>query len=208
MKKLLAVAAVFFLSTCQARQPDRIASLPEAPPEVAASLEALPNTELLATSRNVNADLKISDAPVALKACSSITVSWVQVTYPITVCNPPNLARVERAVTSKPARAEATSSAPPKEYKLSALAQTKFANPFWCRQHSGPWIAEITEVESCSAGVPSRFDLVILGIGQNVHYSWYGSFNDIPSDIAVIGQPSVKRSSRFPCSHLSNCFAK
>jgi|GEM_PF-6544285 len=205
MKKLFAVAAVFFLSTCKAKQADRIASLPEAPPEIAAGLEALPNTVLLATSKNVKADLKTVDGQVALVSCSSITVSWVQVTYPITVCNPPNFAAVERAVTSQPAGAEATSNTPQKEYKLSAHAQQRFANPFWCRQHSGPWIAEITEVTSCSTGVPPRFDLVILGIGQNVHYSWYGSFNNIPSDIAVIGQPFVRSSSRFPCSHLSNC---
>lgn len=209
---MLVVASTLLLLSCQSKKPDKTAGLEEAPAEIAAGLEPLPNTVLLATSKTVKVEPPKVDSSKAghgqppARACADTTVLWVQVEYPITVCYPPDISQGIESANSPQAGSGITtrqSGDSVHEYKLSSLAGKRFVSSLFCKATSGPWIAEVTEVIQCSEAI--WFDLRILGIGQNVHYSWSGSFNNAPAELHIIGEPVFRSSSRSPCSGLTQC---
>jgi len=129
----------------------------------------------------------------------------VQIFYPITVCYPPDFINgvesVYEAADDQPSIQLQRSAF--REYRLSSFAGKRLHRPMWCRRHSGPWVAAITENIDCSNN--SHFELTILGIGSNVHYSWWGALEDVPSEISVVGEFNLKGSYRTPCGSLSTC---
>ena len=207
-QRALLLTTAVLLGSCTNRSTNRIAHLDEAPADIVKELDTLPNTVLLATSRTVNAKDHAPPAPpTALKSCSTTTVYWVQVTYPITVCYPPSFSAIESAATVPAVNNSGAThrSIATHEYKLSGVAEQKFVSPWWCKRQAGPWIAEITERDSCSSGSTREYHLQILGIGQNVQYSWVGSLADTPSDLPTIGEPFVRNVSSLPCNAASTC---
>jgi hypothetical protein len=125
---------------------------------------------------------------------------WAQVTYPQVICvfpgdfidsvldvgsdaagpatMAPHAGHDAGAVSRRgvdPARLPAE-----RHFKLSALDGQKLRHALFCTVKYGPWLAQVKETESCIDGVPSRWELVVLGI-EGLQMAWYGTWLDQPT---------------------------
>jgi hypothetical protein len=126
------------------------------------------------------------------KSQFSIRKYFVQVTYPRVVCQPPlneqfdttSLFEEEEGENGNESRLPESNiesiSKKVRYYKLTNLNGRRLRDPFWCSVKYGPWLAMVTEEESCSFHIPNSWRLFIIEIPQ-VFLRWYGLWNDIPS---------------------------
>ncbi|HEX2472382.1 MAG TPA: hypothetical protein VHJ59_06495 [Nitrososphaera sp.] len=145
---------------------------------------------------------------------------YVQATYPMVICQEPPKAQFDTATMFDAHEEESGRSDVPESdlatiakkerfYKLTTLNGVKLPMPFWCSVHYGPWLAIVTEDESCTRGVPSRWDFNIIG-GPEVSLSWYGRWEDIPSypNLSVFMSDLVlKKVERSCCPGFRWCFS-
>ncbi len=143
------------------------------------------------------------------KSSYAIRKYYVQVTYPLVVCQPPPdevfdtailFEEEENSVVDLPKSKVRTISKKERFYKLSTLNGRKLPNPFWCSVKYGPWLAVVKEQESCITGVPSFWEMMVYGIPE-VYLSWYGNWQDIPPypSLQVIMGDLVMFDQSFDC---------
>jgi hypothetical protein len=122
------------------------------------------------------------------KSSYEIRKYYAQVTYPLVVCQPPPDEQFDTAslfeeedgdVVDLPKSKIRTVLKKERFYKLTKLNGKELPIPFWCYVHYGPWLAQVTETESCISGIPNSWDMFVYGIPE-VNLSWYGHWEDIP----------------------------
>jgi hypothetical protein len=111
---------------------------------------------------------------------------WALVTYPRVFCHDPGdlldgLA-LDPGPSAPPARQQDLPALVTRErhYKLSALKGVRFRHPLFCTVKGGPWTAFVVETESCTNGVPNRWELNVSGIPE-ISLVWYGLWLDQPA---------------------------
>ncbi len=146
------------------------------------------------------------------KACATKTTYWVQVTYPVTVCYPPDIV-IGGVFTQGRNAPDSIASIITAEGMMKEMVTTRTINgfnPLWCKTKYGPWIAEITDTEQCdnSCGEGSHiWTMEILGSQGNLTWMWNGGMNDRPQEVQFIGQPWVRSTVSIDCKpfDLTEC---
>ena len=134
-------------------------------------------------------------APV--KSSYRINTYFTQATYPRVFCYEPVLQAKGVAMRVEPQPFPDKDRLPTdvmalagreRFYKLSALKSLHLRNPLWCSVKYGPWLAVATETESCSSGMPSKWEFSI-GEVPEVTLAWFGEWADMPDvpSLTVIG---------------------
>jgi hypothetical protein len=168
-----------------------VKQLPELPEELSANLELARTAPVLQTG-SVTAPVKPEPdtAGVAPVPRTCVTKYWAQVIYPVSICYPPNvlindldlkLAKMQ----AEPADEDSANST--SFYKLSAFKGKSLTFPYFCTVKGGPWIAEVTRVTSCIFGEPAKNMMEIVGIPEPVVFVWYGSLDDYPKEVHLVG---------------------
>lgn len=149
-----------------------------------------------------------------VKRCATKTIYWVQVTYPVTVCFPPDIiVNGSNAVFAKSAGGDSIHSLITSERPVTTMISKRSLfgyNRLFCKTYGGPWIAEITDEEQCdnSCGEGShRFTLKILGVQETLVWTWWGSMAGRPQEVHFIGEPWIRNQATIDCnlSDLTNC---
>lgn len=153
-------------------------------------------------------DVKLTNQPPELslacpKACATKTVYWVQVTYPVTVCYPPDII-IGGVLTQGRYAPDSIASIISTEGTVKEMVSSRTINgfnPLWCKTKYGPWIAELTDTESCtSCGEGSHtWVMEILGSQGNLTWMWNGTINNRPPEVQFIGQPWVRSAVQTDC---------
>lgn len=142
-----------------------------------------------------------------------IKTYYVQATYPMVICQEPPKELFDTATMFEEDEKESGRSDVPESdfatiakkkrfYKLTTLNGIRLPTPFWCSVHYGPWLAIVTEKESCLRGVPSEWELYFIGGGPEIFLNWFGRWEDIPSypNLSVImGDLVLKKIERSCC---------
>jgi hypothetical protein len=138
------------------------------------------------------------------KACATKTTWWVQVTYPVTICYPPDII-IGGVLTQGKKAPDSISGIIMAEGTAKEMVSTRTINgfnPLWCKTKYGPWIAEITDTENCdnSCGEGSHlWTLEILGSQGSLFWTWNGTMDGRPQEVQFIGQPWVRNSISIDC---------
>jgi hypothetical protein len=188
----LRAASLVVLALAAARcARDDVRRLEEVPPEVAAHLHKVPNTNLLISEPPLTpvSPGKLPPLPEK-KACASSFDSFAQVLFPVTLCYPLGFpdAGILTEVSSPAASSARTAPAAAKTYKLSTFEGKSFPVPMRCIQKSGPWLAKIVEAEQCDKR-PNQFTLTIEGIPpcpQCPEFTWSGTLDQRPGGFTLI----------------------
>ena len=192
----------------------RLPELPVEPFEVAGKLDFSDKTPVITIRpRKFPAPKKPKKSTTTLvpnRSQASIRKYFTQVTYPRLICQPPPKEQFDTAKLFEEEEGEnGDGSRLPESniesiskkvgyYKLTKLNNRKFRDPFWCSVHYGPWLAIVTETESCDFHVPNFWHLHIIEMSE-VSLSWYGLWNDIPSYPSL--QVSMGDLAKFEESH-------
>lgn len=124
----------------------------------------------------------------APKSSYTIHKYYAQVTYPLVICQPPPDEQFDTAtlfeeednnILDLPESKIRTILKKERFYKLTTLNSRRLPVPFWCSVKYGPWLAVVSEIESCITGEPSFWQMSVYGIPE-VYLSWYGNWEDIP----------------------------
>jgi hypothetical protein len=126
-------------------------------------------------------------ASAVSKSSYSIRRYYTQATYPRLICYDPGVLVESMATRVDPPppgrdRAPTDISARAREerfYKLSALENVS-PGTLWCSVKYGPWLAEVTETESCLEGVPNQWEFFIIEMPE-VALVWFGEWEDMPA---------------------------
>ena len=177
-RRLAAVPMLLILSGCQPKSPeDRVAALPELPPEIAATLDP----ETMAT-RIVSQRGRPETAPlvVPIPCCTLSETRRLTVRFRYTKCTRPlGDFDPEGVLTQdRPAGAE------PALHRLTELRGRKLSPIQICFTRSGPWNAVFNELRACSPPVPNR-TLTISALGDAVHFEWGGP-QPAPANVQVL----------------------
>lgn len=138
------------------------------------------------------------------KACATKTTYWVQVTYPITVCYPPDIV-IGGVFTQGRKAADSIGGIITTEGTVREMVSTRTIagfNPLWCKTKYGPWIAELTDTENCdnACGEGSHtWTMEILGVQGNLSWIWNGTIDNRPQEVQFIGQPWVRSTATIDC---------
>jgi hypothetical protein len=138
------------------------------------------------------------------KACATRTTYWVQVTYPVTICYPPDIV-IGGVFTQGRKAPDSIGNIITAEGMLREMVSTRAVNgfnPLWCKTKYGPWIAEITDTENCdnSCGEGSHtWTMQILGVQGNLSWMWNGTIENRPQEVQFIGQPWVRSTFSIDC---------
>ncbi len=142
--------------------------------------------------------------------CASVRVYLWQVTYPITICQPPDF---PSTLANKDAGQDSVivdiASSTPVTKMVSKKSIGGFERLF-CKTHGGPWIATIQETEMCdnSCGPGTRkFVMTIGGVPDDLSWLWWDSMDNRPEEVDFVGEPWIKSESVIDCdSHdLTDC---
>jgi hypothetical protein len=220
MKKLttLLLLPILAAALTATRYQDRTTE--ELPPEVAAKLRSVPNTSLLTSVPYPDGYVeKIAPKPPPIpveKDCGSVTLYWVQVAYPITVCGPPS-EPVIGVVTGYrgPGVAPpfdlpppAASQRPVQTFKLTSLSGATFKDPLTCYSHYGPWLAEVKYYQECNG--TEKYTLEILGVpscpGCNF-FTWAPPFENHPPELTMAQSLVFRKETIIDCdpTDLTKC---
>jgi len=170
---------------------DDVRRLDEVPPEIAAHLHKVPNTDLLISEPPLTALNPGALPPLPEKKfCASSFDSFVQVLFPITICYPLGFPENGILTVQSPASSSSrqAASAATRSYKLSTFEGKAFTFPLRCIQKSGPWLAKVVEEEQCTRQ-PNKFTLTILGIPpcpQCPEFKWSGTLDQRPGGFTLI----------------------
>lgn len=198
---------------------DVIAALPELPLEplelggTLAHARRGPYVTIVPHERPVPAPPPQPPSPAVSRSTYEIREYFTWVTYPVVHCHSPGellegLA-LHDGTTEAPAAQNDLKAIAGKErhYKLSALNGVRFQNPLFCTVRGGPWTAFVEETESCTDGVPNRWELAVYGI-SGVGMVWYGQWLDqptIPNLTVIRGSLSLTNVTRQCCAGYNWC---
>jgi hypothetical protein len=212
----LLVVGTLATSVCRTTQTDT-AKLEELPKDIAATLQRVPNSDLL-----------VSVAPVATKApavmkptppdkastrgvtplavnCSLTTTYIIQVTYPITVCSP--IGGLFSVLTAYDEAMSPGQKLPTnvKDYKLSSFQGKSLTASMFCRVRSGPWLGTIVKQRDCNLRESCSMS---IGISSVPAFLWDGEncqSQNRPQEVSYIEPMFTTGVSSTPCSSKSTC---
>jgi hypothetical protein len=131
---------------------------------------------------------KPATPPMPPKSQAFIRTYLSQAVYPRVICYHPGdqrPTRLPRTVDTVEARGRPSTdfvaiARQERFYKLSALNDVRFRNPYWCSVRAGPWLAMAVERESCTTGEPNSWEFFIVEMPE-VSLHWYGTWEDMPA---------------------------
>lgn len=131
--------------------------------------------------------------------CAFTRIYWAQVSYPITICNPPDFDLEMKNYTRKSRTPDSLDVL--LRAKLPYTSQVSKRSLPWpwfeklfCRTHGGPWIAEIREEQQCVSCGPGRlkYSMVILGVPDELWWEWWDSMDNHPQEVSFIESPFLR----------------
>jgi len=152
-----ASAIVCGLLTACAVTPKGVRDLPELPAEFARDLAVARTAPVLVTRPAAAAAPTMSrpaGTPLPLvpsKACTSIYEGYV--TYPITVCHPPNelYETLDLSASEALPATRGTTVPAPRHFKLTAHPRVRLGLAWFCTVRSGPWYGHVEGAQICNA---------------------------------------------------------
>jgi hypothetical protein len=168
--------------------------LPEFPLETFASIGPLERSERgpFLTIKPPRVEAGPAPAPVALGTSRSSSTTrhyFAWATYPRVVCHDPG-PFVDGLQIAADAPGESGWDAPTNDlvalsgrvqhYRLSSLEGRTFPRPLWCTVTHGPWMAALSETESCIDGEANRWEFYLVE-SPEVAAAWYGAATDMPA---------------------------
>lgn len=116
---------------------------------------------------------------------------WVQTTYPYVYCQFPgdlvdgivldSARQTGAGAADEHLRDRPGLVAPVQRFKLSVFEGRRLPHPLFCTVKYGPWVGKVRETESCIDGVPSQWELVLVGVPLNVGMTWSGGWLEQPT---------------------------
>lgn len=208
---LLAIIS-FMLVCCKTKQ-----TYPELEASKTDSLRetAIPGV-FISGNRSVQVNPERPDADTLNRChrnCAGGVIYWCQVSYPITVCYPPDfiLEDVDEVMMKNKKQDSVVSILKRKMpvTNMTGRSISRFNNLF-CSTRGGPWIAEIKDVEQCSGGCgegPHRISVQIIGVGEFLYWEWIGSIDNPPAGVPDISGRWVRGEYTVDCdaSDHTNC---
>ncbi len=176
----LLLVGVLATSVCQKTETDT-AQLEELPKDIAASLQRLPNSDLLVSMPPMATGTPpaTQQAPPATPAveppeikCDTKLRFFVQVDYPapVTLCS--SIANIDALMASYAVVSPgAKPAANVKRYRLSSFQGKPFANSIICQSRQGPWLATIIKEVDCSAKEHCE---MVIGVPGSPIFRWDG----------------------------------
>ncbi len=195
------------------KEQESVASLPELPSADVATLKAVPNSKMLATS--VIKRVPRPEAPPKIQpACQAddVTTNYsVEVKYPVTVCIPLNIPSTGTVTGQYPGGLTPThkldTSKLPQDLQSLASNSPNSASPetLWkCKKDEGPWQGSLDSEKSCSGTCETDNRLTLLNTPNVVEVEWYGSIiGDKPPIVQFVGQLHLNDTTREMC-HSQN----
>ena len=175
--------------------PKVVRDLPELPAEFAQDL-AVARTAPVLMTKPAAAAIPMAPRPasaplVPSKACTSIHEGYV--TFPITVCHPPNELYQTLDLSAREALAATRSTTVPatRYFKLTSHPEVRLGSAWFCSVRGGPWYARVEGAQICNANPNVRlFTAEILGAPEPVVVVWSGTLDDVPAplDLVAISQ--------------------
>jgi hypothetical protein len=182
--------------------PDPIAGLEELPAEMARSLRAAAHLPILATALDPT-DPAPPPAEVLQALCpqnASKRIHDARVSMPIVVCTRDEEAAAANDNVLWPGRS-ATST-----FKLTDLGvvadlddAVAWQPPLVCRISDGPWNASLTIDRFCFGTCQPLNTLVVVGVPNNVTFTWWGETEMHSPRFEFVGEPVLKSTTTQPC---------
>lgn len=207
------IIVVTFFSSCK----HAIDSLPELEASKADSIKKLKGYELWATA----ASFREKPVPVTTGSmllippdCATIRAFRIRIFYSITICRRPDYFVKDNEMMALFEGNDSTvrqinSQAVIGAYRLSASKVRNLNQAIWCRQDSGPWVAEVTEEQSCANADLYKTTVKLTGISEMISWEWNGRFDERFADFGIetFDQKFGFMSSRTDCNSadLTKC---
>jgi hypothetical protein len=177
------------LTGCTAT-PKVVRDLPELPAELTRDL-AVARTAPVLMTRPAAAAIPLAPRPasaplVPSKACTSIHEGYV--TFPITVCHPPNELYQTLDLSARDSTALRRTTIPAARYfKLTSHPLVRLESAWFCSVRGGPWYARVEGAQICNANPNDRlFTAEILGAPEPVVVAWSGTLGDAPAPLNLV----------------------
>jgi hypothetical protein len=158
--------------------PKVVRDLPELPAELAQELAVARTAPVLMTKPAVAA-IPLAPRPasaplVPSKACTSIHEGYV--TFPITVCHPPNKLYQTLDLSAREALAATRSTTVPatRYFKLTSHPEVRLGSAWFCSVRGGPWYARVEGAQICNANPNVRL-FTAKSWGPRSRWSWCGA---------------------------------
>lgn len=158
-------------------------------------------------NRNRNPPLAGTVHPALERHQRCTTVYSGYVTYPMRVCQLPNIPSDKSPVFFDPgAGVPGTPSGQVQFAPLLGIGQAQVETPFrFCRTIHGPWFAVVVQQESCNFMVKDDFTLTISGHPQPVKLKWTGTLQGAPATVGALGNLSATVPTCSCCGGKKQC---
>jgi len=187
---------------------------PELPAQLRDSLVQVGTSDVFVSAlKNIRPKPSMESAGLpCVKSCATTEILWVQVSYPITVCYPPdfptqNIITMYKQGKEPDSLAAIIASKTPVSHQVNTRIGAY--NRLFCKTHGGPWYAEIVDQELCSSCGPGphKFSMTILGVQQNLYWEWWGTLDGRPQEVVFFGDPWLRGQSVLDCDPTdpTNC---
>ncbi len=200
-------------SSNKSKEQESVASLPELPTADVATLKAVPNNKMLATSvimRSARPEVPPKIQPGC--AADDVTTNYsVEVKYSVTVCIPINIPSAGTITGvfngGLTPNYKLDNSKLPQELQGLATTSPNSASPetLWeCKKDEGPWKGSLDSEKGCSATCETDNRLTLLNTPNVVEIEWYGSIiGDKPPIVQFVGQLHLNDTTSERC-HSQN----
>ena len=193
----LAVALCTALSGACDQIVGDVESLPDLPPEIAATLDpATMATKIVSPIPPPQEASVVTSAP----CCSTTDRKSLKVNFPHTKCGPLRDFIVGNIGDRVLFRSKQDT---PQVYKLKAIAGKTLLQTHVCITSQGPWNATLEETRSCTNYSP-RQTLIISAHDELISFVWNGGVEGHPPEVQLVTCREVGTVS-FACGGLSTC---
>jgi hypothetical protein len=185
-----------------------VAGLNELSRGAAATLRAVPDSQLLATQTRQLAPVPSQGPPhPPCAADQSFTFYDAKITTPITVCSPLLAGdSLENAFFFRDAKATRFKLTDPGTFQSQAnLKNSKLhAFPYVCATSTGPWSARIISERGCIGTCSPHNHLFVVGVPNSVEFDWFGALDRHPAGFEFVGAPIQTEHQSFGQCHGGN----
>jgi hypothetical protein len=196
---LAGFASTLFSAACEKPSVgDYVESLPDLPPEIAATLD--PATMATKAAYPVPAPEKASGVALA-PCCSSTDQKSLQMNFPHTKCG--SLRDFIVAPIRDVAALFRSNQPTAKVYKLKKLGAKTLLDTYICMTSQGPWNASLAETRACQNYAPRQM-LTISAHDELVQFVWNGGVENHPANVQLVSCREVG-TVRLSCGGLSSC---
>ena len=208
---ILVLVAAFSINVCRKSEPKLdVSKLEELPKEIADNLKRIPHSDVLVSIAPIATREPPPGKPIFTRACSETQDYWVQVGYPVTICNRPDLVDSTFMAPAPPRSSEHSVTTIVTSYKLSAFEGTTLTTPYRCQSRRGPWLAKITKRIECNNA--TSCSMVILGVPSCPScptFLWGGESCEVtnrPAEVQFDDPPVAQGPPRLSaCNNKTNC---